>query len=111
VAARSYVKARHKGDCQRRREAGLVEIDGDEVRILTSLPAIEPACCPALEALVSQLELEHPHFRVPYGTADPTLAGRGLPAMLEHRAQHPIARRALHPGERPQRGERQLRLL
>jgi len=55
---------------------GLVEVDGDEVRMLTSLPPIEPASCPSLEALVSQLELEHPHFPVPYGTADPSFAGR-----------------------------------
>src|ERR1700678_1211512 len=45
---------------------GLVEIDGDEVRTLTSLPPIEPACCGSLETLVSRLELEHPHFPVPY---------------------------------------------
>lgn len=56
---------------------GMVEVDGGEVRLLVSLPPIEPASCPPLEALVSQLELEHPHFPVPYGTADPSFRGRG----------------------------------
>ncbi len=56
---------------------GMVALDGGEVRLLVSLPPIEPASCPPLEALVSQLELEHPHFPVPYGTADPSFAGGG----------------------------------
>lgn len=56
---------------------GLVAVDGGEVRLLSSLPHTEPASCPPLEVLVSQLQLEHPHFPVPYGTADPTFAGRG----------------------------------
>jgi len=59
------------------RKQGLVEIDGDEVRLLTALPPIEAASCPPLEALVSEFELEHPHFPVPYGTADPSFTGRG----------------------------------
>jgi hypothetical protein len=56
---------------------GAVVVDGDEVRLLATLPPIEPASCPSLEALVSQFELEHPHFPVPYGTADPSFRGRG----------------------------------
>lgn len=54
---------------------GLVAVDGAVVRLVTPLPPSEPALCPPLEALVSQLELEHPHFPVPYGTADPTFTG------------------------------------
>ena len=60
---------------------GLVEVDADEVRLLTTLPPVEPASCPSLEALVSHFELEHPHFPVPYGTADPTFAGAGQPGV------------------------------
>src|ERR1700735_1758099 len=56
---------------------GMVVVDGGEVRLLAALRPIEPASCPSLEALVSQLELEHPHFPVPYGTADPTFSGGG----------------------------------
>jgi hypothetical protein len=54
---------------------GLVEVDGADVRLLTSLPPVEPAACPPLAALVAQLELEHPHFPVPYGTADASFTG------------------------------------
>lgn len=54
---------------------GLVAVDGAVVRLVTPLPLSEPALCTALGALVSQLELEHPHFPVPYGTADPTFTG------------------------------------
>ena len=54
---------------------GLVAVNGEEVQLMASLPSIEPALCPPLQALVSQLELEHPHFPLPDGTADPT-AGR-----------------------------------
>ena len=54
---------------------GLVAVDGAVVRLVRPLPPSEPALCPPLEALVSQLELEHPHFPVPYGTADPTFTG------------------------------------
>src|SRR5688500_3770979 len=53
----------------------LVAVDGDEVRLLASLPPVEPAASPPLVALVSQLELEHPHFPVPYGTADGSFTG------------------------------------
>ena len=56
---------------------GLVVVSGEEVSLAASLPATEPASSPPLQALVSQLELEHPHFPVPYGTADPTFCGRG----------------------------------
>lgn len=56
---------------------GLVAVEGEEVRLAVSLPPIEPTSCPPLQALVSQLELEHPHFPVPYGTADPSFCGRG----------------------------------
>lgn len=55
---------------------GMVEINGEEVQLVASLPSSEPASCPPLEALVSQLELEHPHFPVPYGAVDPTFCGR-----------------------------------
>lgn len=54
---------------------GLVAVDGALVRLVRPLPPSEPALCPPLEALVSQLELEHPDFPVPYGTADPTFTG------------------------------------
>jgi hypothetical protein len=54
-----------------------VVVDGGDVRLPAPLPPIEPASCPPLETLVSQLELEHPHFPVPYGTADPSFRGRG----------------------------------
>src|SRR5215210_5556691 len=53
----------------------MVALDDGTVSLLTSLPEADPASCPPLEALVSQLELEHPHFPVPYGTADPTFTG------------------------------------
>lgn len=56
---------------------GLVAADRGEVRLLASLAPIEPASCPPLEALVSQFELEHPHFPVPYGTADASFRGGG----------------------------------
>ncbi|MCA1673667.1 MAG: hypothetical protein LC799_16190, partial [Actinobacteria bacterium] len=53
----------------------MVAVDEGEVSLLVSLPPIEAASCPPLEALVTQLELEHPHFPVPYGTADPSFTG------------------------------------
>ena len=54
---------------------GLVAVDDGEVSLLASLPPVEPASCLPLEGLVSQFELEHPHFPVPYGTADPRFTG------------------------------------
>jgi hypothetical protein len=54
---------------------GMVAIDGGQVRLALALPPVEPASCPALETLVAHFELEHPHFPVPYGTADPTFTG------------------------------------
>lgn len=54
----------------------MVEVNGEKARLVASPPSSEPASCPPLEALVSQLELEHPHFPVPYGTVDPTFCGR-----------------------------------
>ena len=53
----------------------LVAVDGGHVRLLTRLPQAEPASCAPLRALVSQLDLEHPHFPVPYGTMDPRFTG------------------------------------
>src|SRR5215210_3352177 len=53
----------------------MVALDDGTVSLLTSLPEADPASCPPLEALVSQLELEHPHFPVPYGTADGSFTG------------------------------------
>ena len=53
----------------------MVALDDGAVSLLASLPEADPASCPPLEALVSQLELEHPHFPVPYGTADPSFTG------------------------------------
>ena len=47
----------------------------NRVSLLVSLPPAEPASCPPLEALVSRFELKHPHFPVPYGTADPSFTG------------------------------------
>lgn len=38
-------------------------------------PGWGPAGCEPLAALVSQLELEHPHHVVPYGTADGSMTG------------------------------------
>lgn len=53
----------------------MVAVDNGEVSLVVSLPPVEAASCPPLEALVSQLALEHPHFPVPYGTADPRFTG------------------------------------
>lgn len=54
---------------------GMVALDRGEASLLAALAPVQPASCPPLEALVSQLELEHPHFPVPYGTADPRFTG------------------------------------
>jgi len=54
---------------------GLVEAEGTDVALRVELPAVEPASCMPLATLVSQLELEHPHFPVPYGTADDSFTG------------------------------------
>lgn len=58
---------------------GLVDIDGQLVRLTDDGRAVEPAWppepCPPLASLVSQLELEHPHHVISYGSADPTMTG------------------------------------
>lgn len=58
---------------------GLVEVDGSLVRLTGEGRAVEPSwsteLCPPLASLVSQLELEHPHHVISYGTADPTMTG------------------------------------
>lgn len=54
---------------------GMVAHAEGHLSLLVSLPPVEPASCPPLEALVCRLELEHPHFPVPYGTADPSFTG------------------------------------
>ena len=58
---------------------GLVDVDGSLVRLTDEGRAAEPAwpteSCPPLASLVSQLELEHPHHVISYGTADPTMTG------------------------------------
>jgi hypothetical protein len=58
---------------------GLVEVDGDDVRI-TELgraadPGWPPARCAPLATVVSQLALEHPHHVVPYGGSDGSMTG------------------------------------
>ena len=53
----------------------LVALNDGKVSLLAPLPPVAPASCPPLEALVSQLDFEHPHFPVPYGTADPRFTG------------------------------------
>jgi hypothetical protein len=52
-----------------------VAVDDERVWLLSSLPPVVPASCPPLEAFVARLELEHPHFPIPYGTADPSFTG------------------------------------
>ena len=54
---------------------GLVAFDGDWVRLVGELAPAEPAACPSLRDLVAHLELEHPHFPVPYGQMDPSFDG------------------------------------
>jgi hypothetical protein len=59
----------------------LVRPDGDTVHLTDAGRAVRPVAakeigaCPPLAALVSQLELEHPHYITPYGTADVSMTG------------------------------------
>jgi hypothetical protein len=60
---------------------GLVLVEGEIVRLTDAGRRVRPAnaletgACAPLAALVSRLDLEHPHHVTPYGTADPSMTG------------------------------------